>query len=214
MIRYLFAAIFFLSFSTVIWAQENDEVALRVRIADIKMDERYLYGDATMKDRDEAEAFACLLLSDEAEKYGLSFEPKLEDVTILSHKRGSMWRVFAYICKDSITGVYRHSVRDGMNDGVLLLEELLCSAKTIASLSLEVEKNEVSSTITMGRVDNGTDPGLIEASYIVVSDSQNGKIKVALSPLDGDSMRTNVKTGEKQSNINYKRGDVVSWIHL
>lgn len=189
-------------------SQEPSDVPAYINA--IKMNPAMLYGEATCMAEDEArsQAFAELKLA--YEEYSSTHKGTCLDtskVSYLKTMRGSNTRILAFIPVDSI-----EIGKQETEFNIKWLEKDLIQAKTWGDVASTITKEPYASYISAGAVDLSTKEDVLKKSYLLVLRGNGKFVANIYSPCDENMSRTELKSGQKGTAIEYKKGDSVFWV--
>lgn len=185
--------------------QEMTEQTVKASINAIKLDARYLYGDATMPSQEESKEQARLYLMDSIKESLSDIEINMGAISYLTHMRLNMFRTLAYIRKDTLGNIAEGSSWSAED------EDLIKDALSTAS-SMENLLDRCQDRFSINEVTFETDDQTLMKSHMVLFKGK--KIVSAYTPADSDGIRTEILTGVRSRRIDYSSNDKVYYISL
>lgn len=193
-------------------AQSTDSLVSKVNA--IKLDGRYLYGEATLPDRDSALIEAARCLDEAIQKWSDGHDATFDDsaVSAIVHGRSSRYRAFVYIAKSDIKKIREDVEARGeipdKTDIVSKFKDLV----TIKPLLNILKSEQLSGGFQGGFLDFDTPQNIVNGSYLFVCD-RNDNIIAVLTPQDELGGRTNFRTGKEDTVFNYRNMNIF-WFYI
>ena len=193
-------------------AQSTDSLVSQANA--IKLDGRYLYGEATLPDRDSAMVEAARCLDEAIREWSDGQEIKYDDseVSVIVHGRSSRYRAFVYVAKSEIQQVEADAgPQQEMPDRKDIISKF-GELNTIKPLLGTLESAKWKGWLQGGLLEFDTPQYIVDGSYLFLCD-KNDKIYAILTPQDESGKRTNFRTGEEDNVFNYRNMNIF-WFYL
>lgn len=193
-------------------AQSTDSLVAQANA--IKLDGRYLYGEATLPDRDSAFAEAVRCLDESIQKWSDGHDVTFDDTALstIVHSRSNRYRAFVYVAKTEIQQVEADAgpqqEMPDRKDIISKFGELI----TIKPLLGILESAKWKGWLQGGLLEFDTPQYIVDGSYLFLCD-KNDKIYAILTPQDESGKRTNFRTGEEDNVFNYRNMNIF-WFYL